>query len=111
MGSAEVGEHDNDDGFDISAIELAIKQENSQLKSENKRLHDLTTSLHERHNLMSAEFSELHDNLATSQKELNDMNTKVFFCLTFYLLHCKLLSTSLDETHPSSKHLPPIRAQ
>jgi len=77
VGSAEVGEHDNDDGFDISAIELAIKQENSQLKSENKRLHDLTTSLHERHNLMSAEFSELHDNLATSQKELNDMNTKV----------------------------------
>lgn len=64
-------------GFAIAAIEVAIMQQNAELKSENERLHNLVTSLHDRHNIMSAEFSGIHDKYSTAQKEIFDLNTKV----------------------------------
>ena len=42
-------------GFAIASIEVAIKQDNAELKSENGRLHNLVTSLHDRFNSMSTE--------------------------------------------------------
>ncbi|XP_065054662.1 E3 ubiquitin-protein ligase Bre1-like [Rhopilema esculentum] len=63
-------------GFAIASIELAIKQENAELKTENERLHNLVTSLHDRYNNMSSEFSDIHDRYSTSQREMSDLNTK-----------------------------------
>ena len=42
-------------GLAIASIELAIKQDNAELKAENERLHNLVTSLHDRYNSMSSE--------------------------------------------------------
>ena len=46
-------------GFAIASIELAIKQENAELKAENERLHNLVTSLHDRNHSMSSEVRHL----------------------------------------------------
>ncbi len=45
-------------GFAIASLEVAIKQENSELKAENERLHNLVTSLHDRYNNMSSEVKD-----------------------------------------------------
>eukprot|EP00794_Sanderia_malayensis_P013718 gene13718-15148_t len=68
--------HEDEAGFAIASIEVAIKQENSELKGENERLHTLVTSLHDRYNDMSSEFSDIHDKYSTAQKEIGDLNTK-----------------------------------
>ena len=47
-------------GFAIASIEVAIKQDNAELKSENGRLHNLVTSLHDRFNSMSTEASAFY---------------------------------------------------
>lgn len=68
--------HDNNDGFDVHAIEMAIKLENSHLKEENSRLHALAMSLQDQHNSMSVEYTVLRDKLDTLQKDLNEANTR-----------------------------------
>jgi E3 ubiquitin-protein ligase BRE1 len=73
--STPTAEMDEDD-FDFSSIELAIRQENAIIKTENKRLNDLMTELHNKYATMSSEFIEIKDNLASAQKENTELHAK-----------------------------------
>ena len=55
----------DDDEFDFSSIELAVRQENAIIKTENKRLHDAMTELHSKYATISSEFIEIKENLQT----------------------------------------------
>jgi len=104
--STPTPESDSDSEFDYSQIDLAIRQENAVLKTENKKLHDLTTALQDKYSTMSAEFAELKDNLATAQKENTELHAKqgdMEYDLQKATKQFEKLIKKLSETHEQSK--------
>ncbi|XP_012554643.1 E3 ubiquitin-protein ligase BRE1A isoform X1 [Hydra vulgaris] len=104
---SEISENQVEQDFpDVSTIDLEIRQENSILRTENKRLHDAYTSLHEKYHQTSTEFLILKDQHASSLKDNAELNSKqqdMEYDLQKATKQFEKLIKKLNETHEIAK--------
>ncbi|XP_015774582.1 PREDICTED: E3 ubiquitin-protein ligase BRE1A-like [Acropora digitifera] len=74
-----VGEGNQDEKEQSEISENSSQQEKpkSNLEADNKQLRELLTSLHEKQQTTSLEFSEIRDKYALAQKEISQLNTQL----------------------------------
>lgn len=74
-----VGEDNQDEKEQSGISENSSQQEKpkSNLEADNKQLRELLTSLHEKQQTTSLEFSEIRDKYALAQKEISQLNTQL----------------------------------
>ncbi|KAK2562230.1 E3 ubiquitin-protein ligase BRE1B, partial [Acropora cervicornis] len=74
-----VGEGNRDEKEQSGISENSSQQEKpkSNLEADNKQLRELLTSLHEKQQTTSLEFSEIRDKYALAQKEISQLNTQL----------------------------------